>query len=119
MFRQRWGLNPIGSPSRALYGGNIVARVDFFRYDFNFAGFQAGDVEVIRFGPYDFGNKALAWTAHPFNLSTQTRNLEITSVVARTTPASPSGQQWVIVAVRNNGPDPVGIWQLFLGMISP
>lgn len=97
-----------------------MARVDFFRYDFfTAAGFQSGNVNGVRFGPYDFFEKALVWTVQPFNLSTSTRSLEITSVVARTTPGSPVGQQFVNVEVRNNGPDVVFEWFLFLGMISP
>jgi hypothetical protein len=97
-----------------------VATVNYYRYDFYLPqGFQPGDERGTSFGPWQWFNKSLAWTVQPFSLSTSTRTLEISSIQARTTPAQPTGHEYVYVYVRNLGPDPVYIWSLFLGIISP
>jgi hypothetical protein len=97
-----------------------MATVSHYRYDFYLPqGFQPGEERGWSFGPWNWGGKALAWTVRPFNLSTSTRTMAVTSVRARSTPGPIAGQEYVEVYVRNLGPDPIVIWYLWLGIIEP
>jgi hypothetical protein len=97
-----------------------MATASFFRFDFlSNPAFLPGEERGTSFGPWEWFGKSANWTVWPFNLSTATRGLEITHVEARSRPHQPTGEQLVRVWVRNVGPDPVVIWNLFLGIIEP
>lgn len=97
-----------------------MATVSYYQYEhYEPAGFQPGASVTWWFGPWDWIKKGVVVTAQPFDLSTADRALEVTNTWVRTTPASPTGDEWVYATIRNIGPDPIVIYYISLVEIAP
>jgi hypothetical protein len=94
-----------------------VACYTYHKYDLQ--GFLPGQVRNWRYGPFDWGGKAVVATAHPFNLSTDFRTLTVTETSIWTTPNQPVADQYLGITIRNVGRDPITIYQVALGVIGP
>jgi len=97
-----------------------MATVNSYQHEhYDPAGLQPGASVTWWFGPWGWIKKGVSVTAQPFDLSTADRALEVANVWVRTSPASPTGDEWVYATMRNTGRDPIVIYYISLVEIAP
>lgn len=97
-----------------------MATVSHYEYTmFDGMPFNPGEVRSLTQGPWPWAVKGIVVTAHPFDLSTAFRALQVTDLTLRTTPAQPVGDKWLDYTVSNVGSDPIVIYYIALDVVGP
>lgn len=97
-----------------------MATVNVYQYDhYDGTSFNPGQQAVWTFGPWEWTGRGVVVTAHPFDLSTSHRSLEVIHTRVVSSPGQPTGQKFVVATILNNGPDPLVIYHVTLTEIVP
>jgi hypothetical protein len=76
--------------------------------------FLPGQEHTWWFGPFDWRQKAVVITAHPFDATGSNRRLSVTYIDSQTTP-----DRYINCRIRNIGPDPIYIYYIYVGGTAP
>jgi hypothetical protein len=97
-----------------------MATVNTYQYEhYDGNPFNPGQEAVWAFGPWPWTRHGVVVTAHPFDLSTSNRSLEVVHTRLATHPGEPAGEKFVVATIRNNGPDTLYIYYVTLTDIVP